>query len=141
MSRILAIDYGTSRCGIAVTDPSQMIATALTTVATATLLDFIKSYLQIEAVEMVVFGEPRTRDGQPHFLEPAIRELIKKLKGTYPDLKIERMDERLTSLMAQHTILASGIGKKKRSDKTLLDKVSAVIILQSFLEKRNSSRL
>ena len=138
MARILAIDYGTKRCGIAVTDTMQLIANGLETVATNNLLSFLKDYFAHEEVATVVIGEPLHIDGNPTQIEPEIKKFIKKLGEDFPKLTVARHDERLTSVEAKQIILQSGIKKKKRRDKALVDKVSAVLILQSYLEEHRN---
>ena len=134
MARILAIDYGQKRVGLAVTDEGQIIATPLTTVHSKDVINYLKEYLSRERVELFVVGEPRqmnnTASESVKFIEPFVRLLAK----TFPDVKIARIDERFTSKMAQRTILEAGARKKERQRKELVDMVSAVIILQSYLE-------
>jgi putative Holliday junction resolvase len=140
MARILAIDYGNKRTGIAVTDPLQIIANALTTVHTKDLLDFLKDYLMKEEVEVIVVGEPKQMNNQPSEVEKQITPFVKKLKSTFPQKQIERVDERFTSLMAQRSMIEMGLKKKDRQNKATVDEISATIILQTYLEnkKRNS---
>ena len=130
----MAIDYGTKRVGIAVTDPLQIIATGLTTVATKDLFTFLQQYLSEEAVSCIVVGEPLDLNGQPAEVAPAIKTFKERLVKTFPDLRSESQDERFTSVDAKRIILQSGAKKKKRRDKALVDKISAVLILQDFLE-------
>lgn len=136
MGRILAIDFGTKRIGIAVTDPMRMIASGLTTVHSKDVMNFLEEYFRKEKVECLVVGEPNSnsRGGD---ISKFANEFCKQLKKKFPDLKIERMDEFYTSKIAHQTILDSGINKKARSNKSLVDKISATIILQSYLEKIN----
>jgi len=134
MARILAIDYGSKRTGLAVTDPLQIIATGLDTVATAALLDYLQAYLVREDVETVVIGEPSHADGNPTQLVPHIRGLVRQLQKMYPALNIVLQDERFTSVLAKEAILKSGAKRKQRQDKALVDKIAAVIILQEYLE-------
>ena len=133
MGRILAIDYGQKRVGLAVTDEMKIIATALTTVHVKDIFNFLKDYLSKENVETIVVGEPKDMKNRASDSSRFIEPFVKKLKKTFPDVKIERFDERFTSLMAQQTILESGAKKKKRRDKALVDTVSATIILQSYM--------
>lgn len=135
MSRILALDFGNKRCGLAVTDPLQIIATPLDTVPTASLMEFLKQYCSREQVSRLVIGYPVNLDGGLNELETGIQAFIVDLKKVLPELGIERMDERFTSSMAQQVILNSGIGKMERRNKSLVDKVSATLILQSYLEQ------
>ena len=134
MARILAIDYGTKRTGLAVTDPLQIIASGLETVATHQLLVYLQKYLDAEEVETILIGEPKHLDGNPTKLVPEIKALGRKIEKLYAVPVIFR-DERYTSEMAKEVILKSGIKKKKRRDKSLVDKVAAAIILQEYLEE------
>ena len=134
MGRIVAIDYGRKRSGIAVTDPEGIIASPLTTVPTHELLDFLKKYFTKESVECLVIGEPKQMNYSVSEAEQYIAPFIKLVKKAFPKLKIDRVDERFTSLLASQAILESGISKKERRDKGLVDKVSAAIILQTYLE-------
>ncbi|MBT8287357.1 MAG: Holliday junction resolvase RuvX [Flavobacteriaceae bacterium] len=136
MGRILAIDYGGVRTGIAVTDPLQIVASGLTTVATTNLIDFLRDYMESEQVDLVVIGLPRQMNNQPSEVEVDILQFIEKLKVVFPDLPISRIDERFTSKIASQTLLDSGLSKKKRQNKALLDEISATIILQSYLKSR-----
>lgn len=134
MARILAIDYGTKRTGLAVTDPMQIIATGLETVRTHLLFDYLKSYIQKEVVEGIVVGMPRKMDFTPSDTFAAVNSLIAKLKTTFPAIKIDSMDERMTSRMALQTMIDGGLPKMKRQNKALLDTISATLILQNYLE-------
>lgn len=135
MGRIIAIDYGQKRVGVAVTDELKLIATGLTVLNPNELISFLKTYVLQNNVEAIVVGEPRqmnnTASESSRFIDP----FLKNLKKTFPDIPIHRMDERFTSRLAQSAILMSGIGKKDRQNKELTDKVSATIILQSFMEQ------
>ena len=133
MARIMAFDYGKKRTGIAVTDPLQIIATGLTTVETEKLMDFLIDYLRKEDVERFVIGEPVGLDGQATDASEAVDEFIQSLKKQFPGIPVDKEDERFTSKMAVQTLVKSGIKKKKRRDKKLIDQVSATIILQSYL--------
>ncbi|TQD40105.1 Holliday junction resolvase RuvX [Haloflavibacter putidus] len=135
MARILALDFGTKRTGIAVTDELQIIASGLTTVKTPDLLTFLKDYFAKEKVETMVVGEPTQKDGSPSQSEEAIQEFLKEFKEKFPQMPIERADERYTSKMAMETMINSGIKKKKRRNKELIDEISATIILQNYLYK------
>lgn len=139
MARIMAIDYGTKRVGIAVTDPMQMIANRLTTVHSKDIFDFLKDYLSKEEVECIVVGEPKTMMNKPSESTKEINAFVKKLSKNYPEVKIERMDERFTSKMAFQTMIDAGLKKKDRKDKELVDSISATIILQSYLESLTNS--
>ena len=134
MGRIIGIDYGRKRCGIAVTDPDGIIASPMTTVPANELLSFLKKYIAEENVECIVIGEPRQMDNTSSEAEKYIKPFIKQLSVNFPDVKIDRVDERFTSMMATQAIIQSGISKKKRRDKSLVDKVSAAIILQTYLD-------
>jgi len=136
LARLLALDYGKVRTGIAVTDEMQLIASGLTTVETVKLFDFLKTYLSDEKVECIILGEPKQMNGDASESEILIQKFLKKFEKQFPDVAVERQDERFTSKMAFQTMLNSGIGKKKRQDKALIDQVSATIILQSYLEKK-----
>ena len=140
MSRVLAIDYGSRRVGRAVTDPQQLIASPLTTVSTSELLDFLKNYLQNEAVEKVIIGYPTRLDGSPTHATPLVKEFVGKLKQQFPQLELQLVDERYTSKMAQRSMLESGTKKKSRAKKSHLDQISATLILQSYLEEKTVSR-
>lgn len=131
----MAIDYGKVRTGLAVTDPVRIIATALTTVETPTLLRYLKDYCAREDVDEFVVGDARHMDGTPsesmQYIEPFVGELAK----TFPDKKIARMDERFTSKMAFQTMIDSGLRKKQRRDKGMIDQIAATIMLQDYLRK------
>lgn len=134
MSRILAIDYGKKRTGLAVTDPLQLIANGLTTVDTAKLIDFLMTYLKKEKVERIVVGLPKQMNGQESDNMKNIIPFVNRLKKLIPDIPIEFFDERFTSVLAHKAMLESGIGKKARQNKALVDEISATIILQSYME-------
>ena len=133
MARIMAFDYGKRRTGIAVTDPSQIIATGLTTVETDKVLEFVKSYTQQEQVEKFVVGYPLSLSGDATDATPLVDSFIGNLKKNFPRIPIHKNDERYTSKMAMQTLVASGVKKKARRNKALLDEVSAVIILQDYM--------
>lgn len=135
MARILALDYGTKRTGIAVTDELQMIASGLTTVPTADLLSFLKKYFSEEKVELVLLGEPKQMDNTASQSEVKIQEFLKVFTTTFPEMKLIRVDERFTSKMAFQSMIDSGLKKKQRKNKALVDEISATIILQSYLYK------
>lgn len=135
MGRILSIDYGTKRCGIAVTDELKMIASGLTTVETKDLVEFLQDYFLTENVELLVVGEPKQKDGLPSEVEVEIRKFLEKFTKTFPKMPIKRVDERFTSKMAVQTMIDSGLKKKKRQDKSLIDEISATIILQAYLNQ------
>ncbi|SEQ50422.1 putative holliday junction resolvase [Hyunsoonleella jejuensis] len=133
MSRILAIDYGKARTGIAVTDELQIIASGLTTVSTKELIPFLKEYLSKENVELFLVGEPKQMDNSPSESEALIIPFLKKLSETFPKVPIARVDERFTSKMAFQTMIDSGLKKRQRKNKALVDEISATLILQSYL--------
>ena len=133
MGRILAIDYGQKRVGIAVTDELKMIANGLTTVHVKDIFDFLKNYLDKENVETIVVGEPKDMMNRPSDASRYIEPFVRKLRKNYPDLKIDRFDERFTSNMAHEAMLTGGLKKKKRQDKALVDTISATLILQSYM--------
>ncbi|MFA5244234.1 MAG: Holliday junction resolvase RuvX [Pedobacter sp.] len=135
--RILAFDYGTKRIGIAVTDPLQIIATGLDTVHPKDIIDYLKKYLSSEQVELFVVGEPKQMDGTDSQSTPHIKGFITTLKKNFPEIPVERIDERFTSKMASATIAQSGLKKTDRQNKARLDTISATIILQTYLEKKS----
>ncbi len=137
MSRILAIDYGFKRTGIAVTDPMQIIANGLTTIHTKDLFDFLKEYLSNEDVECIVFGYPTRDDGSDSEPVPQIKGAMRKCKKLFPEICVDSIDESYTSIMAFQAMIDGGVKKMKRRDKGLVDKVSATIILQSYMDKNN----
>lgn len=136
MSRILAIDYGKKRTGIAVTDPMQIIASGLTTVATHQLADFLVKYMQQEKVERIIIGHPRQMNYEDSENMKNIIPFINRLKKLFPDMPVELVDERFTSVLAHQAMLAGGLKKKDRQNKALVDEISATIILQSYLESK-----
>ena len=131
--RILAIDYGKKRTGLAVTDPLRIIATALETVPSHELLQFLQSYLQKEQVSEFVVGMPRTLSNEDSENAGRVRTFVEKLESAFPDKKIHLLDERFTSSIAQRAMIEGGMKKKDRREKGNIDKISAVIILQDFL--------
>lgn len=135
MGRIMAIDYGRKRVGIAVTDPLKIIATGLTTVHATEIIDFLRDYFKKEPVELIVVGEPKDLKNRPSEAEKDIKPFLNLLKKHFPDIQVERMDERFTSRMALDTMLAGGLKKMDRRSKETVDMISATIILQSYLEK------
>ncbi len=136
MSRILAIDYGKKRTGLAVTDPLQIIAGGLTTVATHDLMNFLLDYCKREQVERFIIGLPKQPGGQPSENEPRVRQFAATLAKRFPETPIEFCDERYTSVLAHQTMIDAGLGQKRRRDKALVDEISATIILQSYMESR-----
>lgn len=135
MARLLSIDYGKKRTGIAVTDDFQIIASGLTTVNSDELLDFLKKYLATENVEKIIIGDPKRLNNEPSEVAPLINVFIEKLKEVFPVMQIERMDERFTSKMAFQTMIDSGLKKKQRQNKALIDEIAATIILQDYMNK------
>lgn len=136
MSRILAIDYGRKRTGIAVTDPMQIIANGLTTVPTHELMDFLLKYVAQEKVERIVVGHPKQMNNEDSKNMKYIKPFVAQLKKKLPDMLVELVDERFTSVLAHQAMLDGGLKKKARQDKALVDEISATIILQSYLESR-----
>lgn len=137
MSRILAIDYGRKRTGIAVTDPMQIIANGLTTVPTHQLLTFLLDYVQKEDVERIVVGLPKQMNNEASENMSRITPFVRSLQKKLPHIPVEFFDERFTSVLAHRTMLDAGLGKKARQDKALVDEISATIILQGYMESRN----
>lgn len=139
MSRILALDYGTKRVGVAVTDELQIIASGLTTVHSSELIQFLTDYINKEAVETIVVGEPKTLSNQETDSSYEIGKLIKSLTKKFPNQKIDKIDERFTSKLASQAIFLSGVKKKNRQKKELVDEVSATIILQSYMQQKENN--
>jgi putative Holliday junction resolvase len=135
--RILAFDYGTKRIGIAVTDPLQIIATGLDTIHPKDIIDYLRKYLISEQVELFVVGEPKQMDGSPSQSTPQIKGFITLLKKHFPEIPVDRADERFTSKMASAVVAQSGLKKSDRQNKERLDTISATIILQTYLEKKS----
>ncbi len=133
MSRILAIDYGTKRIGLAVTDPSRIIATALDTVLVHEIVPYLKAYHEKEVIERFVVGEPKNSDNTPSSITPEVEKFVAMLRKIFPAVPVDRVDERFTSKMATRALLDSGLKKKDRQRKELVDQTSAVIILQSWM--------
>ena len=146
MGRILAIDYGQKRVGIAVTDELQIIANGLITIGVGEIFAFLKTYCQRENVELFLVGEPKQMDYTDSSASKYIEPFVKKMKKEFPDIPIKRIDERFTSKMAFQTMLDAGLGKKARQNKALVDSISATIMLQSYLgsleyeEKRKNDK-
>lgn len=136
MSQVVAIDYGKVRCGIATTDDMRLIASALTTVETKNIFSFLEKYFSENKVETLVIGLPTDLKGNLSEIETDILKFIEKVKELFPEVEIHRFDERFTSKMASFFISQSGKNKKQRQEKALIDKVSATIILQNFLEQK-----
>jgi len=136
LARILALDYGTIRTGIAVTDELQIIASGLTTVETKKIFSFLTTYLKNEQVELFVVGEPKQMNSTESESEQFIKPFVEKLKLTFPKIPVKRVDERFTSKMAFQSMIDSGLKKKKRQNKALIDEISATIILQTYLSTK-----
>ena len=136
MARILSIDYGKKRTGIAVTDPLQLIAGGLATVSTSELFDWLKGYLAKEQVERIVIGEPRQPNGQPSENLARVQQFVNRWRKAMPDVPIEYFDERFTSVLAHQAMIDGGLKKKTRQDKALVDEISATIILEDYLRSR-----
>ena len=138
MARILSIDYGTKRIGLAVSDPLQIIASGLDTVSTQNIFEYLEDYLNREEVETIVVGEPMHLDGNPAQIAHLVVGFVRKLQKLYPNITVVTHDERYTSVDAKKIILLSGAKKKKRRDKSLVDKISAVLILQDYMEENRN---
>jgi putative Holliday junction resolvase len=134
MGRLMAIDYGTKRCGIAVSDTLQLIANGLTTVHSKDILTFLIDYLQKEKVDLFIIGEPKRLNGQPSDATAAVLLFVKKLQKQFPTIPIARIDERFTSKIAFQSMIDSGLKKKDRQNKSTVDEVSAILLLQSYMD-------
>ena len=141
MGRVLAIDYGTKRTGIAVTDPLRIIANALETVPTHTLHAWLANYLATEKVDIIVVGRPTQMDGSPSETMAYIEPFVRKLRADHPGTEVVMHDERFTSRLAQRAIIDGGVPKMARRDKALVDRVSATIILQGYMESRDYKKI
>jgi putative Holliday junction resolvase len=137
MGRIMAIDYGRKRTGLAVTDILQLIANGLTTVSTNELLTFLTDYTKKERVDLFIIGAPKQLNNEPSENMARVEAFVAKLKQAIPTIPIQYVDERFTSVLAHRTMLEAGLKKKKRQDKALVDEISAVIMLQSYMESNN----
>ena len=133
MARILSIDYGKKRTGLAVSDPLQFIAGGLATVSTSQLFDFLKDYIAREQVERIVIGEPRQPNGQPSENLERVKQFVNRWRKAVPDIPIEFYDERFTSVLAHQAMIDGGLRKKARQDKALVDEISATIILEDYM--------
>jgi putative Holliday junction resolvase len=140
MARILSIDYGRKRVGLAVTDPQQIIANRLNTISTHTIWNFLNEYFQKEKVETVVVGYPKQMNNEASEAVKYINPFLRKFQLQYPDIKLEIIDERFTSKIAFQAMIDGGLKKQKRQDKALIDSISATIILQSFLEQKRNKQ-
>lgn len=136
MARILSIDYGKKRTGLAVTDPLKLIAGGLATVSTSELFNYLQDYIKKEQVEKVIIGKPLQTNGEPSENLNRVQQFVNRWKKTIPQIPIEYYDERFTSVLAHRAILDSGIGKKARQNKALVDEISATILLQDYMESR-----
>ncbi|MCR4809091.1 MAG: Holliday junction resolvase RuvX [Prevotella sp.] len=138
MARILSIDYGRKRTGVAVTDPLQLIAGGLATVATSELYDWLVQYVRREPVERIVIGEPRQPNGQPSENMQRVQQFVNRWRKAQPDIPIDYYDERFTSVLAHQAMLDGGLHKKARQDKALVDQISATIILEDYMRSRKA---
>ena len=136
MARILSIDYGRKRTGLAVTDPLQIIAGGLATVSTSELFDWLKAYIAREPVERIVIGEPRQPNGEPSENLARVQQFVNRWRKAVPEVPIDYFDERFTSVLARQVMLDSGIGKKARQNKGLVDEISATIILEDYMRSK-----
>ena len=136
MARILSIDYGKKRTGLAVTDPLKLIAGGLATVSTSELFNYLQDYIKKEQVEKVIIGKPLQTNGEPSENLNRVQQFVNRWKKAIPQIPIEYYDERFTSVLAHRAILYSGIGKKARQNKALVDEISATILLQDYMESR-----
>ena len=137
MPRILAIDYGLKRTGLAVTDPLQIIANGLTTVESPRLINFLKDYFRKEEVEMLIIGEPKNWDDTDTHATPLVKKIVERIKKEFPQMPITMVDERFTSKMASRAMIDMGMKKKQRQNKALIDEIAATIMLQEYLERSN----
>jgi putative Holliday junction resolvase len=133
MPRIISIDYGLKRTGLAVTDPLQIIATGLTTVETPKLIPFLKDYFKKEEVELIIMGEPKNWDESDTHATPLVKKAVERLKKEFPAIPIKMVDERYTSKMASQAMIEMGLKKKQRQNKALVDEIAATIMLQEYL--------
>ena len=136
MPRIISIDYGLKRTGLAVTDPLQIIATGLTTVESKQLIPFLKDYFSKESVELIIIGEPKNLDDSDTHATPLVEKCIADLRKNFPTIPIQKVDERFTSKMAKDSMLEMGLKKKQRQNKALVDEIAATILLQEYLRSR-----
>jgi len=135
LPRILSIDYGLKRTGLAVTDPLQIIATGLTTVESKQLIPFLKDYFAKEEVELIIIGEPKNWDDTDTHATPLVEKIIKQLEKNFPKIPIKKVDERYTSKMAKDAMLEMGLKKMQRRNKKLVDEIAATILLQEYLRQ------
>ncbi len=139
MARILSIDYGKKRTGLAVTDPLQLIAGGLATVSTSELFDWLKNYIAHESVERIVIGEPRQPNGQPSENLARVQQFVNRWRKAVPEVPVEYYDERFTSVLAHQAMLDGGLRKKARQNKALVDEISATIILEDYMRSRRNN--
>ena len=139
MGCLVGIDYGTKRTGLAYTDPNKIIASGLKNLPTYQVISYLKQFCETETVDCFIVGKPLQKDGTPSEVESQIKVFVEELKRNFPDCKIERYDERFTSKMALQAMIDGGLKKKQRSDKGMVDQVSATIILQSYLNNKMNS--
>ena len=135
MARIICIDYGLKRTGLAVTDPMQIIASGLTTVESPKLIAFLKDYFSKETVELILIGEPKNWDDSDTHATPLVEKCIKELLKNFPSISVKKVDERYTSKMAVQSMVESGMKKKNRRNKALIDEIAATIMLQEYLQR------
>ena len=135
MARIIAIDYGLKRTGLAVTDPLQIIATGLSTIESPKLINFLKDYFKKEEVEMMIIGEPKNWDDSDTHATPLVKKIVERLKKEFPQIPITLVDERYTSRMASRAMIEMGMKKKQRQNKALVDEIAATIMLQEYLQR------
>jgi len=133
MARILSIDYGLKRTGLAVTDPLQIIATGLTTVESPKLIPFLKDYFKKESVELILVGEPKNWDDSDTHATPLVKDIVRRLQKEFPSIPLRMVDERYTSKMASRAMIDMGLKKKQRQNKALVDEIAATIMLQEYL--------
>jgi putative Holliday junction resolvase len=138
MSRIIAIDYGGKRTGLAVSDPLKIIAQGLTTIPSAELIDFLKQYFSKENVEMILVGLPKNLDDSPTHMSSSVEQLVIQLKKQFPDKPVKTLDERFTSKLASKAMVDMGMKKRQRQDKALVDEIAATILLQDYLQQANN---
>lgn len=137
MGRVIAIDFGLKRCGLAESDDRKIIASPLTTITPDQVIDYLEKYILKNNTDVIVVGEPKNLDGSDTDSSKSVNEFCKKLSGKFPQIKIEKADERFTSKMAMHSLIQSGARKKTRNNKGVIDQISAVLILQSYLERKD----
>ena len=135
MARILAIDYGLKRTGLAVTDPLQIIATGLTTIESPKLIPFLKDYFRKESVELILLGEPKNWDDSDTHATPLVKQIMERLRKEFPSIPLVMVDERYTSKMASRAMIDMGLKKKQRQNKALVDEIAATILLQEYLQR------